>query len=273
MEPLTEASGFTERLARVLACFEPPPHECSFMHIVRCTGLPRASTHRIIGQLAEIGYLEPIPTWRGYRLGARLYGLLHAHLEPERLIALAKPVLAEVAQACGVASFAARLAQGQVDLFATAAPDDPKRGHVFPGIGLRPIHACSSAKVLVAFQPEKPLRTAMLATPRERFTRQTLTGENDLIAEYTRIRREGYAVCDGEINDGVVSVAVPVDLPRLGPIYALGVIALADRLSPMHRPAVVQCLKRAAARFAAVLDPTPLATPVPESENRNEPAS
>lgn len=272
MEPQAEAAGFTERLARVLECFELPPHECSFMQIVRRTGLPRASTHRMIGQLAEIGYLEPGAGGRGYRLGARLYGLLHAHLDPDRLTALARPVLTEVAQACGVASFAARLAQGQVDLFATATPDDPMRSHVFPGTGMRPVHACSSAKALVAFQPET-LRAALLAAPRESFTRRTLTGDDDLIAEYARIRRDGYAVCDGEINDGVVSLAVPVMLPRVGPVYALGVIALADRLSPAHRPAAVQCLKRAAARFAAALDPAPLPAPVPEPESRHDPAS
>lgn len=270
----TETTGFTERLAQVLDCFASPPHECGFMQVVRRTGLPRASIHRMIGQLAGVGYLEPGPGGRGYRLGPRLYSLLHAHLDTDRLTGLVRPVLAEVTHGCGMASFAARLTQGRVDLFATATPDDPMHSHVFPGMGMRPVHACSSAKVLVAFQPEA-LRADLLAAPRERFTRRTLTDDDDLIAEYGRIRREGYAVCDGEINDGVVSLAVPVMLPRLGPVYALGVIALADRLSPPHRAAAVHLLKQAAARLAATLDPAscPLPAPVPEPENRHDPVS
>ncbi|WP_225029668.1 IclR family transcriptional regulator [Xinfangfangia pollutisoli] len=274
MEPGSEAAGFTERLAQVVECFGPPPHECSFMQIVRRTGLPRASVHRMIGQLTAVGWLEPGPGGRGHRLGARLVWLLHAQLDADRLQALTAPVLTGLAQDSGAASFAARLVQGQVDLFATATPENPGLSHVFPGIGIRPVHACSSAKALVAFQPDS-LRRALLAAPRERFTGQTLTGDADLTAEHARIRRDGYAVCDGEINAGVVSLAVPVRLPRLGPVYALGLIALADRLAPPHRPAAVQLLNRAAARLATLLDPAPGLLPAlsDQPEIRHDPAS
>ncbi len=269
-----EAAGFAERVARVLDCFAPPPHECSFMQIVRRTGLPRASAHRLIGQLAGIGFLEAGPAGRGYRLGPRLFGLLHAQLDSTRLTALVRPVLSALARECGAVSFVARLVQGQVELFATETPQDRQQSHVFPGLGLRPVHACSSAKALVAFQ-SLPLAAVLLAAPRERFTDRTLLSEADLLAEFARIRRDGYAVCDQEINEGVVSLAVPVVMPRLGPVYTLGLIALADRLAPPHRALAVLALKRAAARLAAALDPVPGPAPghPAEPEIRHDPAS
>jgi IclR family transcriptional regulator, acetate operon repressor len=250
-----ETAGFAERLAIVLDTFGDPPHERSFMQIVRKTALPRASVHRIIGQLLDMGYLAPCPTGRSYRLGLRLCSLLQANQTSASLKALAAPVLADLAQDFGLTSFAARLAGGSVDLFASATPLNPERSHLRPGHGNRPLHACSSSKAILAFLPDA-LRADLLAeAPREEFTPRTQTDTAKMAEEYSRIRACGYAVCDGEIHDGVVSLAVPVQVPRLGARYALGLIGLAARFTPPDRVLASDHLKRASLRFAALIDP------------------
>ncbi|GHC24941.1 MULTISPECIES: IclR family transcriptional regulator [Gemmobacter] len=256
MAPEPDSDSFAERLARILDVFALPPHELGFMQIVRLTGLPRASVHRIVGQLLAIGYLQPCESGRSYRLGTRLCGLVQASLDMTGLQDLAAPVLNDLARRFRMTSFAARLTGGEVMLFASANPDDPGEPHLHPAHGRRPLHACSSAKAILAFLPDE-FRAGLLASaPREGFTHRTLTGDTALHDEFRRIRACGYAVCDGEIHEGIVSLAVPVPLGRTESRLALGLIGLGARMPPEERQSTSEGLKFAARRLAALLLPT-----------------
>jgi DNA-binding IclR family transcriptional regulator len=72
-----------------------------------------------------------------------------------------------------------------------------------------PAHASSSGKVLVAFGDPRT-RQAVLRGKLDRLTPRTLTEPKRLAAVLDRVRREGYALGIGELEDGLVTMAAPV---------------------------------------------------------------
>ncbi|WP_353827696.1 IclR family transcriptional regulator [Agromyces sp. SYSU T0242] len=71
-------------------------------------------------------------------------------------------------------------------------------------------HTAGVAKAILAFAPEKVQDAAIANCGFERFTRTTITDEAGLRAEFARIRERGWAVDDGEAEDYINCIAVPV---------------------------------------------------------------
>lgn len=68
--------------------------------LVARTGLPKATVSRLTYTLTQLGYLEPGPQSGQYALGAGVLALGFAYLSGLPLRELARPLLAELAQAC-----------------------------------------------------------------------------------------------------------------------------------------------------------------------------
>ena len=105
----------------------------------------------------------------------------------------------------------------------------PKRSHIFPGLGVRPIHACSSSRAILAFLAEDQ-RNTLIPTRLDRLTDRTITDIGALRDELAATRARGYAVCDEEIDEGVTSVAVPVDIGSVGAMLSLGIVGPRKRI-------------------------------------------
>ncbi len=89
-----------------------------------------------------------------------------------------------------------------------------------------------------------------MAAPRERFTEKTRTEAAELRADLERVRQSGFAVCDGELDPGVLSYACPVHLDGAGVLYAIGMVGLSQRLGRFDPQEVVAALQEAAKSFA-----------------------
>ena len=97
-----------------------------------------------------------------------------------------------------------------------------------------PLHATSSGKVLLAFQP-KDDRERVLARPLEQFTTQTIVEPDLLRVELAQIRERGWASTCEELEVGLNAVAAPIRgadgtvvaaVSVSGPSYRLGAALL-----------------------------------------------
>lgn len=71
-------------------------------------------------------------------------------------------------------------------------------------------HTAAVAKALIAFAPDGIRALAIAKCSFERYTSTTITSEGQLLREYELIRRRGWAVDDGEHEDWLNCIAVPV---------------------------------------------------------------
>lgn len=161
-------------------------------------------------------------------------------------------VIKEAAIHLGDATFLARLRNKQVEIIHVEIPDDSTNSFVHPGLGNRPLHACSSAKAIAAFA-EEGLQKHIFESVFEPFNDNTPTSEQELLEEYSGIRDKGYAVCDQEINLGISSVAAPVRFGEIGVTFSVGAVSYADKYTPKIQNRVGEYLSGLATKVEAAI--------------------
>jgi len=248
-------NGILARYATVLDALAAAPDGLSQTEVMQATGLPRGTVHRLINALTEVGYLARRDGRKIYRLGPRLLRLLHMGVGPAALTPLARPILAALAARFGETAFLAKLVGASVRSIAMVAPESDGQSYVHPGRAM-PIHAAASAKAIFAYQ-DRGLIEKALAEPLPRFTDKTRTEAAAIRADLARVRRQGYAVCDEELDPGVLSLACPVDLAGAGVLYSIGMVGLSQRLGRHPSEDIVARLRTAAQDFARALPSVP----------------
>ena len=220
--------------------------------LARLTGLPRPTSYRLVAALLKHGLLDSEEGSGRYRLGNRFMRLAVTGRTDDDIANTVSPHLKKLVAQAGEAVFFSRYRDGAIDLIHVEIPRDQTRGFIHPGIGRRPVHACSSAKAIAAYLPQA-VRDEMLSGQNERFNAATLTEREAVQAELDATRERGYAVCAEEIDEGVVSIAVPVEIEPIGVVFSLGVVGPARRLDQTSFETLARELKVTAKSAAAAI--------------------
>jgi IclR family transcriptional regulator, pca regulon regulatory protein len=122
-------------------------------------------------------------------------------------------------------------------------------------VGTRfPAYVTSMGRVLLAAAPAPLLDGYLSRAELRRLTSRTLTDEKALRAELARVRAQGYAIVDQELEEGLRSMAVPVRDRNGGVVAAVNVSVHASRTSvEALRRDLLPPLLAAAARIEADL--------------------
>ncbi len=241
-----------DRYCDILEAVAAAPTPVTAGDLARLTGLPRPTSYRLVAALLEHGLLESDDAGGRYRLGRRLMRLAVTGRSDADIAGAVSPHLRKLVAKAGEAAFLSRLRDGAIDLIHVEIPLDASRGFIHPGLGRRPVHACSSAKAIAAYLPES-VREKMLTGDNERFNAATITERAAVLEELALTRERGYAVCAEEIDEGVVSIAVPVEIEPIGVVFSLGVVGPAKRLERAALDALALDLKAAARQAARAL--------------------
>lgn len=177
--------------------------------VQRMTGRDKATVHRHLVALEEVGFLEQDAQTRAYRLGpavTRLAGM-RARTVPE--VEMVRSVIDDLSRTAGELVHISRL-QGfdLVDVYHAEHHDHPVRVS-FDAYGLPPLFATASGKAYLAFSTAGMLDLA-LADPRTVQEGAQVPDKATMSAELRRIAKRGYAQNRDTLRIGVSSVAIPV---------------------------------------------------------------
>ena len=245
----SDNKGVLTKVAGILDAFGSPPHQYTCTEVHLQTGISKASIHRLMGQLVNVDFLEKSSSGKTYRLGRRLIRLLHFNLDEDVLNLVFRPELQAVADRLAEASFAARLSGSSVELFEVRGPSAENSSFIHPGIGVRPIHVCSSAKCILAFQDEEDI-ARLLDANLTSISGFPNADRKSVEKELLYIRRLGFAVCDEELEEAVYSVACPILFDDAHVIYSIGIVAPKSRISESRLERILEELKTASAHIA-----------------------
>jgi IclR family pca regulon transcriptional regulator len=199
---------FIESLARgltVITSFGEGRAELTLTEVARTTGLARATARRALITLEHLGYVESSD--RLFRLTPRVLGLGYPPLSMLPLPRIAAPHLAELSARVHDSASLAILTEGgdEVQYTARVATSRIMSANITLGTRL-PAYATSLGRVMLAdLLPQAPLPDPLAA-----LTPHTVTDRQELRAVLERVRETGYALVDGELEEGLRSVAVPV---------------------------------------------------------------
>lgn len=227
-----------DRALQVLQLFGTPDEALGVGDIARRLGIHRSSASRLVSTLRARRFLERSGPGERLRLGVEVERLGRLALVGRVLIGAAQPILQRLAAETGETATLATAAGGEVMTVAQA----DGRHFVSSGrwVGVRaPAHCGSDGKVLLAYGALE-VRGERLA----RLTPRTITERDVLERQLTDVRERGYALSDGELEDGLVGIAVPVledgscvaSLCVSGPAYRLNAAAI-ELLLPICRHA------------------------------------
>ncbi|MEP3276761.1 MAG: IclR family transcriptional regulator [Stappiaceae bacterium] len=211
------------------------PMSASDLHEI--TGLPLPTCYRLLQMLAEQRLLDSSEGKSRYVIGERLVRIALLAKTDADVRDITAPILRETAIEFGEAVFLSRLRQNGVGIIHVEIPSDPTMSYIHPGLGSRPMHACSCSKVIAAFS-DTEFRELILSGPMKSYTEHTRTNREQLEKEFAAIRVAGFAECVEEIEVGISSVAAPVAVENIGAVFSVGTIGSIRRFKPAKRRAL-----------------------------------
>lgn len=204
-------SRTVETIARILSLFSMEKGEIGIREASQLLGIYPSRVHRLLSSLEGFGLLEK-GLDRKYRLGERIFelGTMYSHHLPLRKIV--RPHAEELAKRF----------QTNVQL---AVPSRMRPWSViiidrivnlqWPSFIQRlslnvPMHCCAVGKCILAFMPEDKRNRALKEMKLVPFTKNTITNIRNLEAQLSRIKKNGFALDQGEIFENVHCVGAPI---------------------------------------------------------------
>jgi DNA-binding IclR family transcriptional regulator len=211
-----------DRISLVLDAFD-GPGRLTLAQIVRRTGLPRSSAHRMLDRLVQRRWLRR--SGRDYELGMRLVELGSLAVHQDRLVRAASPLLGELHRATGLVVHLAIL--DGADVMYLDKIGDSSVAPLPTRVGARvPAHCTAIGKAILAYSDQDaPVNLAV------RRTKYSIASSAQLAIELSRVRAHGVAFEREESLLGFGCVAAPIG----GPGEGQKVVAAVSVCGPMNR--------------------------------------
>jgi IclR family pca regulon transcriptional regulator len=253
-EPEGRAPHFVQSLERGLAvirAFDEQHPELTLSDVARSTGLTRAAARRFLLTLCDLGYVRSDGRW--FSLSPRVLELGYAFLSSLSLTDVAEPhlerLVAEVHESSSVSVL------DGADIVYVARVPTSRIMTVSINVGTRfPAYATSMGRVLLAGLSDEALDTYLSEVALRPLSPRTVTSEDTLRRELAKVRRQGWALVDQELEEGLRSVAAPIRDRSAETVAAMNLSAHASRMTiDAARRTLVPPLLATAARIEADL--------------------
>ncbi len=227
-------------------------HRLRIAEIGRYLDVAPSTASRLVSMLEVHGFVQRDDKTRGYVVGPRLRAIGFTAVQEHGIQAQVRPSLETLAAETGETSQFGIL-QGTTVVFLDCVEG---RHHlrVASRIGaLFPAHSVATGKVLLA---GLPLDDLLALYPRERLakiTSRTLPSRSRLIAELDVVRRNSLASANGESEDDIYTVAVPVSDALGRSRGALSIGAPTSRITERGIALMKRVLRREAKDLSARL--------------------
>lgn len=197
-----------ERALQLLNCFDDEHPERGISEISEAVGLHKATTHRILTTMLNLGFIERSSDGQKYRLGIQMIDLGFKVLRRMDLrresIPLMNKFIEEWDEAIDLSVFQ------NAEVLYVEVMQSHHALTIAASVGQRlPAHCTASGKLFLALLPEKELQF-LLSNPLHSYTKKTIVSRETLMQELMQIREKGYSMDLEEYEEGIRAVAAPI---------------------------------------------------------------
>jgi PcaR/PcaU/PobR family beta-ketoadipate pathway transcriptional regulator len=212
MDNKRESRYNIEALARgldILELFTYDNPSLSLTEIVAILNLSKSTIFRILSTLETSGYLERDPGTRRYRPSLKVLQLGFTAINSLEVRQVARPLLERLAQEVDETVSLCVLDGTRVVYV------DRVRNRAIVGLVLDigshvPAHCTTMGKILIANLLPDKLDKFLKNTNFKKFTPRTITDRQTFLAELSKIRKDGFAVSDGELAIDLRAAGAPI---------------------------------------------------------------
>ncbi|GAA2533725.1 IclR family transcriptional regulator [Winogradskya humida] len=219
-----------ERGLAVIRAFDAHHPELTLSEVARICDLTRAAARRFLLTLTDLGYVRT--DGRMFSLTPRVLELGYAYLSSMSLPEVAQPhletLVADIHESSSVS-----VLDGDDVLYVARVPTR-RIMTVAINVGTRfPAYATSMGRILLAHLPEPEITAFLARVNLLPLTDRTLTKPEALHTELDRIRTQGWAIVDQELEEGLRSLAAPIR-NRTGTVVAAVNISVHASRTPVE---------------------------------------
>ena len=127
-----------ERLIAILEIIAVSGRAISVSDIQKATALPKPTVYRLCSALADHQLIDSDEENSRYVIGERLIRIALLGKSDVDVRRVAAPILAKSAIKFGETVYLSRYRNGGIDIIHVETPNDPTRGHIYPGLGPLP---------------------------------------------------------------------------------------------------------------------------------------
>ena len=236
----------------VLAAVCDSPTPVRFSSLVSQLGLPKSTVHRLLTTLLDQQLVRFDPQTQGYSPGYRLLGFAYRTWSGSDIRQAAQgamqALLAEAPETVHLA-----VLDGHEIIYVDKL-DDPGGVRLYSAVGKRgPVYCTGVGKAILAFLPAARQDEIIRHTRFQAHTPRTLVDADALRAALTEIRARGWALDDGEHEEGIRCIAAPVFNFRGDVVASVSVTAIAPRLDDARVQMLAPRVQAAARHISAGL--------------------
>lgn len=198
----------SEKTATLLKLLGQAPYVHSVTELGEKIQCSKSGTFKLLNSLLQSGLAAQTLNHK-YTLGPVIYILGKTYEDQIGLSRMIRPYLIRLRDLTGENASFSMLINGRANLI--YREESLQMVRVAGSVGEeRALHAGSTGKVLGAFQDEEIIRKRLMEQPLTAYTERTITAPAALLEEYARIREQGYAISDGELNIETIGIGAPV---------------------------------------------------------------
>jgi IclR family pca regulon transcriptional regulator len=240
-----------ERGLSVLRVFDADHTSLTLSDVARLTGLTRATARRLLLTFERLGYMRA--DGRHFELTPSVLDLGYAFLSSVQLPSIAQPFMESLSEQVHE-SVSASVLDGPEIVYVARVPTK-RIMTISLALGSRLPATCTSmGRVLLAGLCDEDLDRLLASAPLVARTERTIVDPARLREVVEEVRRQGWALVDQELEDGVRSIAAPVRDGAGRTVAAINVSTHAGRVGLRElRAEFVPALVDAATRITTAL--------------------
>jgi DNA-binding IclR family transcriptional regulator len=213
----------------ILLLFDTSSPALTVAEISKRLGFSQSKTYRQVRTLIKYRLLQENPGTAQYSLGLNALRIGLLAQQNLNLPTIARPLMKELSVTTKETVLLTAVNGTKGVVLERVESEEPIRFSVFQAGANLPLHCGASSKILMAYLPEADWER-IISKGLRRYTVNTITDSKGLKAHLRKIRREGYAFSDQEVDRDVRAVAAPIlngmgelvaGLSVAGPIYRI----------------------------------------------------
>lgn len=231
-----------DRIITILALLSNAGKGLGITEVYNACDLPKSTLHRTLGSLMEHGFVLQDVESKKYRLGPAVLRLGASYLMQNDLRSYARAYLEQLGAELNEAVYLTILQDHTaicVDTFGAS-----RNLNYFVHIGREmPFNTTAAAKVILAYQPEEIIKNVIYSQKLSKLTAKSIVDPDFLFNHMIEIRKCGYGICEGEMEEGVTAIAAPVWNWGSQVIASVAVIGPSVRLHGEMQSKIIEKIK------------------------------
>ncbi len=192
----------------LLEAFKGDKSELGVSELSKILKLHKNKIFRLLATLEYMGYIEQDPFTENYRLGLKSLELGQSFINHLRLLSIAKPVMKELVDKIKESAYVGVIREKNLIYLDIVEADQVLR--VASRVGnMLPVYASAIGKCQIAFESRENIEK-ILPEKLKAFTKNTITDKEKLFKELEKVKVQGYAIDNEELDEGIICIGAPL---------------------------------------------------------------